>query len=55
MTGDQTANLREHLLYLLKGGGAHLSFDKAIACLPASFLPAARAVAVDPLTALRGD
>ena len=27
----------------------------AIACLPASFLPAARAVAVDPLTALRGD
>ena len=35
MTGDQTARLREHLLYLLKGGGAHLSFDKAIAGLPA--------------------
>ena len=34
MTGDQTARLREHLLYLLKGGGAHLSFDKAIANLP---------------------
>jgi DinB superfamily len=35
MTGDQTARLREHLLYLLKGGGAHLDFDKAIAGLPA--------------------
>src|SRR5579883_3271615 len=34
MTGDQTASLREHLLYLLKGGGAHLNFDKAIADLP---------------------
>ena len=36
MTGDQTARLREHLLYLLKGGGAHLNFDKAIAGLPAA-------------------
>jgi len=35
MTGDQTAKLREHLIYLLKGGGAHLSFDKAVAGLPA--------------------
>jgi hypothetical protein len=35
MTGDQTVSLREHLLYLLKGGGAHLSFDKAIVGLPA--------------------
>jgi hypothetical protein len=35
MTGDQTVRLREHLLYLLKGGGAHLSFDQAIAGLPA--------------------
>ncbi len=34
MTGDQTARLREHLHYLLKGGGAHLDFDKAIADLP---------------------
>ena len=34
MSGDQTARLREHLLYLLKGGGAHLNFDKAIADLP---------------------
>ena len=35
MTGDHTASLRDHLLYLLKGGGAHLNFDKAIAGLPA--------------------
>ena len=28
-------SLREHLLYLLRGGGAHLDFDKAIAGLPA--------------------
>jgi hypothetical protein len=35
MTKDQTASLRDHLLYLLKGGGAHLNFDKAIAGLPA--------------------
>jgi hypothetical protein len=34
MTGDQTDKLREHLLYLLKGGGAHLNFDKAIDGLP---------------------
>jgi uncharacterized damage-inducible protein DinB len=35
MTANQTARLREHLLELLKGGGAHLNFDKAIADLPA--------------------
>jgi len=29
--------LREHVLYLLRGGGAHLSFDEAIADLPAEF------------------
>ena len=28
--------LREHVLYLLSGGGAHLGFDKAIADLPES-------------------
>jgi hypothetical protein len=33
MTSDQA--LREHLLYLLRGGGAHLRFDDAIADLPA--------------------
>jgi uncharacterized damage-inducible protein DinB len=35
MTNDQTASLREHLLYLLRGGGAHVGFDKAVADLPA--------------------
>jgi hypothetical protein len=34
MHRDQTASLREHLLYLLRGGGAHLGFDKAVAGLP---------------------
>jgi hypothetical protein len=34
MQPDQTAALREHLLYLLRGGGAHLDFDKAVAGLP---------------------
>jgi DinB superfamily len=34
MTLDQTAALREHLLYLLRGGGAHLDFEAAIADLP---------------------
>ena len=32
---EHTRELREHLLYLLRGGGAHLNFDKAIAGLPA--------------------
>jgi hypothetical protein len=36
MTADQTASLREHLLELLKGGGAHLDFEKAITGLPAT-------------------
>ena len=34
MPADQTASLRETLLELLKGGGAHLDFEKAIAGLP---------------------
>ena len=29
-------SLREHVLYLLRGGGAHLSFDAAVADLPAA-------------------
>ena len=29
--------LREHVLYLLRGGGAHLDFEKAIAGLPKEF------------------
>jgi len=40
MTIDQTAALREHLLSLLRGGSAHLDFEKAVAGLP----PALRGV-----------
>ncbi len=35
MDPKQTQSLREHVLYLLKGGGAHLDFDKAVKDLPA--------------------
>ena len=31
MKPDPTAAVREHVLFLLRGGGAHLDFDKAIA------------------------
>jgi hypothetical protein len=31
---DRDKNLRRHLLYLLRGGGAHLHFDDAIAGIP---------------------
>lgn len=31
---DTNQALREHLLYLLKGGGAHLDFEAAVADLP---------------------
>jgi hypothetical protein len=34
MNTDQS--LRDHLLYLLRGGGAHLSFEDAVADLPAA-------------------
>jgi hypothetical protein len=34
MTADQTAALREHLLYLLRSGGAHVDFEAAVADLP---------------------
>src|ERR1051326_3906876 len=33
MTAHHTQSLRDHLLYLLDGGGAHLHFDQAIADL----------------------
>ena len=32
---DNNKSLRDHLLYLLRDGGAHLNFDAAIAGLPA--------------------
>lgn len=31
---NQNEALREHVLYLLKGGGAHLGFDQAVADVP---------------------
>ncbi len=34
MKPASTAALREHVLYLLRGGGAHLDFEAAIADLP---------------------
>lgn len=34
MTPDTLASLREHLLFLLQGGDAHLGLDAAIANLP---------------------
>jgi DinB superfamily len=34
VTPDRTTALREHLLSLLRGGGAHLDFEKAVAGLP---------------------
>jgi hypothetical protein len=37
MTHDPHRSLREHLLDLLQGGGAHLHFDKAVADLPPEF------------------
>ena len=37
MTPDPHQSLREHLLYLLQGGGAHLHFDKAVADIPSEF------------------
>src|SRR6516165_6271836 len=45
MTPDPHKALREHLLYLLRGGGAHLSFDKAVADIP----PALRDRTVPPV------
>ncbi len=34
MSTDPHRLLREHLLYLLKGGGAHLDFEKAVKGVP---------------------
>jgi hypothetical protein len=45
MTLDSQKSLREHLLYLLQGGGAHLSFEKAVADIP----PALRGRSVPPV------
>jgi len=34
MAQEQDASLRKHLLYLLRGGGAHLSFDDFVNSFP---------------------
>lgn len=34
---DPQKPLRDHVLYVLKGGGAHVSFDRAVQSLPAKF------------------
>ena len=34
MNKNQYQSLREHVLYLLKGGGAHVKFDEVIAGIP---------------------
>ncbi|QJW95767.1 DinB family protein [Frigoriglobus tundricola] len=45
MPTDTQKPLREHVLYLLRGGGAHLSFDKAVEGVP----PHLRGAKVDPV------
>ncbi len=35
--GDKDRALREHLLYVLRGGGAHIKFEDAIDGFPAEF------------------
>lgn len=35
---DKDRALREHLLYLLRGGGAHISFDKAVKDFPIALI-----------------
>jgi len=38
--GDQDRLLREHVLYVLRGGGAHIKFEEAIKGFPAEFFNA---------------
>jgi hypothetical protein len=40
MSDDKDRSLREHLLYLLRGGGAHIKFEEAINGFPAEFFNA---------------
>ena len=37
MSDDRDRSLREHLLYVLRGGGAHIKFEDAIDGFPAEF------------------
>jgi hypothetical protein len=38
--GDKDRALREHVLYVLRGGGAHIKFEEAIDGFPAEFFNA---------------
>src|SRR5437588_852923 len=37
-TDDKDKSLREHLLYLLRGGGAHIHFDEALKDFPVELI-----------------
>ena len=39
-TDDKDRSLREHLLYLLRGGGAHVNFEDAVKDFPAELINA---------------
>src|SRR5579883_1420667 len=45
MATDPHHAFRDHLLYLLRGGGAHLAFDKAVDGIPSAL----RGAKVDPV------
>ena len=40
MSDDRDRSLREHLLYLLRGGGAHIKFEDAVKDFPAALVNA---------------
>src|SRR5215212_6346950 len=40
MSDDRDRSLREHLLYLLRGGGAHIKFDEALKEFPVELINA---------------
>lgn len=40
MSDERDRSLREHLLYLLRGGGAHVGFDEALKDFPAELVNA---------------
>ncbi|HWW73802.1 MAG TPA: DinB family protein [Pyrinomonadaceae bacterium] len=40
MTDDKDRQLREHLLYLLRGGGAHVKFEEVVKDFPAELINA---------------
>jgi hypothetical protein len=40
MSDDRDGSLREHLLYLLRGGGAHIGFEDALKDFPAELVNA---------------